>query len=190
MQRLMRAVCNDDGSALVEFAIVLPLLVVFLVGIYDFSGAFNEKQKIAHAAQEGAVFAGAQPMMDIYTADSNPASLQPVVAVVFNSLAAGNVLAQANQGSCKPASATVTNSALKWTYTISGCSTVSGQDLTIAIDRGVLINAGPPATLGTSVEVSYPYNWRFNSAIQLLFPGAGYSATTVLDDSALVHNQT
>ena len=40
------------GSALLEFAITLPLLVVFVVGIYDFSGAFNQKQKIAQAAQE------------------------------------------------------------------------------------------------------------------------------------------
>src|SRR5450755_3143018 len=46
------------GSALVEFAITLPLLVVFVVGIYDFSGAFNQKQKIAQAAQEGAIVAG------------------------------------------------------------------------------------------------------------------------------------
>ncbi len=40
-----------EGSALIEFAICLPLLVVFLVGIYDFSGAFNQKQKMEHAAQ-------------------------------------------------------------------------------------------------------------------------------------------
>ncbi len=53
------------GSALLEFAITLPLLVVFVVGIYDFSGAFNQKQKIEQAAQEGAIIAGAQPMSDI-----------------------------------------------------------------------------------------------------------------------------
>ena len=50
-----------QGSALVEFAITLPLLVVFIVGIFDFSGAFNQKQKIEQAAQEGAIIAGAQP---------------------------------------------------------------------------------------------------------------------------------
>ena len=32
-----------QGAALLEFAISLPLLVVFVVGIYDFSGAFNQK---------------------------------------------------------------------------------------------------------------------------------------------------
>ncbi len=72
--------------------------MVFVVGIYDFSGAFNQKQKIEQAAQEGAILAGAQPMSDIQTTNSNPDSLQPVVVAVFNSLAAGGVLPNANTG--------------------------------------------------------------------------------------------
>src|ERR1700688_528428 len=95
-----------EGAALLEFAIVLPLLVVFVVGIFDFSGAFNQKQKIEQAAQEGAIIAGAQPMSDIApnssTTASNPDSLQPVVTAIFNSLAGSGVLPNANQGSCKP----------------------------------------------------------------------------------------
>src|ERR1017187_5045474 len=75
---------SDQGSALLEFAIVLPLLVVFVVGIYDFSGAFNQKQKIEQAAQEGAIFAGGQPMSDIARGNANPDSLQPVVVAIFN----------------------------------------------------------------------------------------------------------
>ena len=63
---------DEQGSALLEFAITLPLLVVFVVGIYDFSGAFNQKQKIEQAAQEGAIIAGAQPMSDIQRAANGP----------------------------------------------------------------------------------------------------------------------
>src|SRR5260370_11682874 len=80
------------GAALLEFAITLPLLVVFVVGIFDFSGAFNQKQKIEQAAQEGAIIAGAQPMSDITSGNGNPDSLQPVVTTVFNSLASSGVL--------------------------------------------------------------------------------------------------
>src|ERR1700722_10007939 len=75
-----------EGSAILEFAITIPLLVVFVVGIYDFSGAFNQKQKIEQAAQEGAIVAGSQPMTDIDSGNMNPASLVPVVTAVFNSL--------------------------------------------------------------------------------------------------------
>src|ERR1700680_3007269 len=80
------------GSGLLGVAIVLPLLMVFIVGIFDFSGAFNQKQKIEQAAQEGAIIAGAQPMSDIDPSNTNPDSLQPVVTAVYNSLAASGVL--------------------------------------------------------------------------------------------------
>jgi hypothetical protein len=179
---------RDRGSALLEFAVVLPLLVVFLVGIYDFSGAFNQKQKIEQAAQEGAIVAGAQPMNDIYIdpqQNPNPDSLQPVVTAIFNSLAGSNVLHPEIEGNCKAPVAGTPVGGVKWTYEIKGCP----DTLTITIDRG-WVPAGPGvSSVGTRVTVSYPYHWRFNSAIQLLVPGAQYAATTPLSETATVHNQ-
>src|SRR6266568_4712777 len=98
---------DEAGSALLEFAISLPLLVVFVVGIFDFSGAFNQKQKMEQAAQEGAIVAAAQTMTDVQTGNASPDSLQPVAAAVFNSLAASRVLPLANQGACLAANNTV-----------------------------------------------------------------------------------
>jgi hypothetical protein len=186
MCRLSRAWKRSEGAALLEFAIVLPLLVVFIVGIYDFSGAFNQKQKIGHAAQEGAIVAGAQPMTDMDPSSSSPPdSLQPVLEVIFNSLTASNVLPPGNMGGCTVTPAHVVGD-LKWTYTISGCSPDS---LTIEINRGVVVDPGPPASIRTTVKVSYPYHWRFNSVIQLLVPGAAYAPVTDLRETATVHNQ-
>jgi Flp pilus assembly protein TadG len=176
---------DEQGAALVEFAIVLPLLVVFVVGIYDFSGAFNQKQKIAQAAQEGAILAGAQPTNDIQTSNGNPDSLQPVVTAIFNSLAGSKVLPNANTGTCKIPAPIPTRTNLKWTYKISPCP----DDLFITIDRGWVSTGGPPVAVGTIVTVSYPYHWRFNSVIQLLFPGASYAATTTLNESSTVQTQ-
>jgi hypothetical protein len=179
-----------EGSALLEFAITLPLLVVFIVGIYDFSGAFNQKQKIEHAAQMGAILAGAQPTSDIVSTTGDPKSLQPVVMTIFNSLAGSGVLPNAGL-SCTPPPPTPTRPVppappgLTWTYTISGCP----DDLIITINRGWVSASGPPAAIGTTVQVTYPYHWQFNSAIQLLLPQANYAATTQLSESATVHNQ-
>src|ERR1700674_4756989 len=101
-----------QGAALLEFAITLPLLVVFVVGIFDFSGAYNQTQKIEQAAQEGAIIAGAQPMSDIASSNTNPDSLQPVVTAVFNSLAASGVV---TKGTCAPpGTAAHSGSNLKW----------------------------------------------------------------------------
>jgi len=172
-----------QGAALLEFAITLPLLVVFVVGIFDFSGAYNQTQKIEQAAQEGAIIAGAQPMSDIASSNTNPDSLQPVVTAVFNSLAASGVV---TKGTCAPpGTAAHSGSNLKWKYTISPCP----DDLTITIDRGWVSASSSPAAVGSMVTVSYPYHWRFNSVIQLLFPGAAYAAITNLTESATVQNQ-
>jgi hypothetical protein len=177
-----------QGAALLEFAISLPLLVVFVVGIYDFSGAFNQKQKIEQAAQEGAIVAGAQPTSDI-ASPTAPDSLLPVVAAVFNSLAGSGVI----RGCALPAAPTLLPP-LTWKYKISGCP----DDLFITINRGCVCGSclpaaacasGPPFPVGTVVTVVYPYTFRFNSVIQLLFPGATYAHTTPLTESATVHNQ-
>ncbi|MGA7683376.1 MAG: TadE/TadG family type IV pilus assembly protein [Terriglobales bacterium] len=177
--------CAVEGSAILEFSITIPLLVVFVVGIYDFSGAFNQKQKIEQAAQEGAIVAGGQQTTDINS--SNPDSLLAVVTAVFNSLAASNVIPS---GACPPPWP-VANSGLTWTYTITGCNgSYPGDNLVITINRGwVVASSAGPWVVGTVVTVTYPYHWRFNSVIQLLIPGASYQATTYLTESATVHNQ-
>ena len=178
------------GSALLEFAIVLPLLVVFVVGIYDFSGGFNQKQKIEQAAQEGAIIAGAQPMSDIATTPgSDPDSLHPVVTAVLSSLVGSGVVPS---GTCTAPGTASGPVGLEWTYTISGCSTVYSTDtLVVKINRGWVPAVGGTAnTVGTRLTVIYPYHWRFNRVIQLLFPGSlSYGATTDITETAATHNQ-
>jgi Flp pilus assembly protein TadG len=176
---------EEQGSALLEFAITLPLLVVFVVGIYDFSGAFNQKQKIEQAAQEGAIIAGAQPTSDLIPLESGtagPDSMQTVVTAVFNSLVGSGVLPK---GTCIPPGTASGGPNLTWQYKISSCP----DDLTITVNRGWVSSTGPPFAVGTMVTVAYPYRWRFNSVIQLLVPGAKYAATTQVTESATVHNQ-
>jgi Flp pilus assembly protein TadG len=182
---------EERGSAILEFAISLPLLVVFVVGIYDFSSAFNQKQKIAQAAQEGAIIAGAQPTSDIAPGNGNPDSLLPVVTAVFNSLASSAVLPSGT--SCTPPGKVAhddKSSNLAWTYTISSCSgSHANDDLVITIDRGQVLVSKASTTVSTTVAVVYPYHWQFNTVIQLLIPGAKYAAITQLTESATVQNQ-
>jgi hypothetical protein len=181
---------DERGAALLEFAIALPLLVVFVVGIYDFSGAFNQKQKIEQAAQEGVIVAGAQPMSDIQSSNGNPESLQAVVMAVFNSLASSGVLPNAGLSCTGPLPPTPSPPVgLAWAYSISGCSSAhAGDPLVITINRG-WVSGTTPVAVGTMVTVTYPYHWQFNSVIQLLVPGASYAAQTTLTESATVHNQ-
>ena len=195
--RALALLRNEQGAALLEFAITLPLLVVFVVGIYDFSGAFNQKQKIEQAAQEGAIIAAAQPMSDIAPSStsvpSNPNSLQPVIAVIIKSLTDSAVLPTGNQGSCGAPFTAFGQVNLTWTYQVNGCST-NGDQLVITINRSWVCalpacTPASPVAVGTTITVTYPYHWQFNSVIQLLVPGASYAAKTPLTENATAHNQ-
>jgi hypothetical protein len=110
------------------------------------------------------------------------------VTVIFNSLAAGGVLPLANSSPCTPVgtASQLGGASLQWQYTIAGCP----DNLVITVNRGTSLGTTGTATfVGTQVTVAYPYHWHFNSAIQLLVPGATYSATTSLTETASVHNQ-
>src|SRR4051794_39794329 len=47
---------NEKGAIMVEFAIMLPLLVLLLAGIIDFGLLIREHQLLQNAAREGARF--------------------------------------------------------------------------------------------------------------------------------------
>ena len=57
---LRNLVFGSEGAQLLEFALVLPILLVFSVGIMDFGQAYNLKQKLNNASREGARFAAAE----------------------------------------------------------------------------------------------------------------------------------
>lgn len=44
---------SDSGAAAVEFALLLPLLLLIFMGIIDFGRAFNAQVTLNHAAREG-----------------------------------------------------------------------------------------------------------------------------------------
>jgi hypothetical protein len=44
---------GDDGAAAVEFAVILPLLLLIVGGIIDFGFMFNAQIAVTHAAREG-----------------------------------------------------------------------------------------------------------------------------------------
>ena len=59
---------DDQAAQLVEFAVSLPLLVLFVVGIFDFSNAFTLKQKLTNVARDAARAAAAEPSSDLQSA--------------------------------------------------------------------------------------------------------------------------
>ena len=60
----MRRGYDQSGASAVEFALILPLLVLFLFGIIQFGLAFSRAQGMEAAAREGARVASLGPRTD------------------------------------------------------------------------------------------------------------------------------
>lgn len=58
-RRIHRTFADQLGQSLVEFALVIPLLLVILLGVADLGRAFYYTSAIANAARAGAAYAAA-----------------------------------------------------------------------------------------------------------------------------------
>ena len=54
MKRLLRRLCGDEAAQLVEFALVLPMLLLVVLGIAEFGFIFQRYEVVTNAAREGA----------------------------------------------------------------------------------------------------------------------------------------
>lgn len=58
LRSLARSVLGDDwGNAVVEFAVLGPILVLVLFGVIDFGRAFVAKKQLSEAVSQGAAYA-------------------------------------------------------------------------------------------------------------------------------------
>ena len=165
----------EGGAQLVEFAVSLPLLVVFVVGIFDFSGAFTLKQKLTNIARDAARAAAADPANDL--SSSKPVSVSDAFQLIDNYLLANQLNDCGITQSTSP-------SGLTWTSAATGNGCPPGG-LTIIINRGYYFPAtgaglpsvsctpqvpggGQEALVGTCVSIQYAYPWKFGRAASLL----------------------
>jgi len=50
--RFERSIASDRGAAIVEMALVLPILILLLMGIFEFGRAYNAKITLTQATRE------------------------------------------------------------------------------------------------------------------------------------------
>jgi hypothetical protein len=79
---LRRVWASGSGSQLLEFALALPFLLVILIGMIDFGGAYNLKQNLTNAAREGARIAVSNPLTNATCSDPQPCSIEAAADAV------------------------------------------------------------------------------------------------------------
>lgn len=173
---------EDRASQIVEFALSVPLLVLFVIGIFDFSGALALKHKLANAAREGARVAAADPANDL--GNVLPVSVSDAYQVVDNYLLSEKINDCGLKGTT-PAEAP----SLTWTSpALTGCQNNTG--LVLTINRGCITTQGSGGTtvylVGTCVQIVYPYIWQFTSAAGLF---GGFTGPTNITTTATAFNE-
>ena len=168
---LKRGWKGESAAQIVEFAISLPLLVLFVVGIFDFSNALTLKQRLTNAAREAARVAAADPANDL--GSPIPASVGDAFQVVDEYLISEKI------NPCGLAGGAPAVTGLTWTYTANG-NGCPGNGITLAINRGCTTNTGTLYLIGTCITITYAYKWEFNSvATSLGWTASGPSTLTV-----------
>jgi hypothetical protein len=179
---------DERASQIVEFALSLPLLVLFVVGIFDFSGAISLKQKLTNAAREAARVAAADPANDLGNGSGPP----PPVSVIDAFYVVDNYLISEKLNDCglsavEPAHTT----GLTWVSTATGCPGGPSGTLRLTINRGCVtqqaINGNTVNLVGTCVTLLYPYKWQYTSVAGVL--GMTFIGPTGITTSATAFNE-
>jgi Flp pilus assembly protein TadG len=126
---LPRAVTSTEGVALVEFALVVPVLLLLLAGILDTGRAVNAYVTISNASREGARYA----------------SLNPTAAP--SAIKSSAVLPHAQQLDSGSINVSVTYTSANVTSSACPVATTTAPP-----------TSSPPATIPVRVDVTYPWS--------------------------------
>jgi len=72
---------NQKGAAAVEFAIVLPILIMLVFGIVEFGIAYNNWISLTHAARHGARIAAVEDYESIEDFENKVRESSPTVTI-------------------------------------------------------------------------------------------------------------
>ncbi|HEV2388212.1 MAG TPA: TadE family protein [Candidatus Acidoferrales bacterium] len=173
-ERSGRTAGRQDGSQLVEFALALPILLLLVVGIWDFGSAYVMKDKLTNAAREGARITVSNSLADPLGANCGA----PCSIVAAATAVAAYMTNASLDASCIHPAAPTGNTGKDWVW-----SCANGTRL--EIDKGftglVLNGVTLPAT---RVSLTYRVVWKLAGFL----PGADFptTVTTVVTMQNLV----
>ena len=170
------------GSQVLEFALVLPLIVTLMVGVFDFGAAWTLRDKLTNAVREGTRLAVRQSTLDL--GQSQPPSIIAVHDVITA------YLSNAGITQCPIDVGPTQGKGLSWNY---ASSVPSCSNLLLTIDRGYVGN--PPLVVNgstvimTRASLQYPYSFLvFNKTIHLVAPSSSYSQAFLINAQSIMQN--
>jgi Flp pilus assembly protein TadG len=174
---------ETEAAELLEFALALPLILVMVAGLLDFSRAYNIKQKLSNAVREGARFEAAAPGSE--ASSSSPASLPTLRDEVVTYLSNANVDTSFIGTTLKydPSAGVCTGT---WYTTVGTSATQYGLE----VEKCVQVVDGGTTIPSTRVTLYYPYDWTFgfDHIIKLLIPSSKFTGPIRIETDATISN--
>jgi Flp pilus assembly protein TadG len=151
-QRFLNRLCADNGQALVEYALCLPLILLLIVNVINFGGFFFAWITVSNAARAGADYA----ILGASSVGSPPrATAAQVTALIAQDISTLPNNASLVVNICKNSNGTIT--------------VLSGTCTSIPADPE------PASYVETIIDVTYTYVPFIGSGFR--FPGLGIYAT-------------
>lgn len=175
---------SSAGSQLLELALVVPILLLIVIGVWDFGNAFAMKQKLTNAARGAARVMVSTPFMN----PPNPTGCTTAVpcSVVSAATSVQNYLTNAGLDGSWITPSTPTNSpsvgSCEWTWISSPSNSTASDYYKLDIVGNVWIetdgtvvpfsasSATAGSVLGTQVTLEYPVNWNWAA----VFPSGSF----------------
>lgn len=195
--RRSRRVDRQRGQGLVEFAMLVPVFMLLLLGMLEFGFIFEHTMTISYATREGArtgsVLADGNTAVPCADVDKN------IVAAVQRILQApGSLVASADVNDIKIYNADATGTQIGtqanvWTYAAGGGPSVEGQNLDFKLassgwDACTRVSSWNGAVAPESIGVSISYDYHFVTplAAAVGFFGPSGSSTLAISDKTVM----
>jgi hypothetical protein len=143
---------REDGQATVEFAIVIPLLLLVVVGIFEFGKAFNYWIDLNHLSNEGARWAAVDKVPPHDGIAGNPAPQRiDIKQYILSQLDTGDLKSKVEQLDGAPAGTVDPNLCNIRVDTPNGANAQIGDPLSVSISAPgyAIASLGEAIQLGT-----------------------------------------
>jgi Flp pilus assembly protein TadG len=173
---------ETEGAELLEFALALPMILVMVAGLLDFSRAYNIKQKLAQSVREGARYMSNETGdLNSSTPSTVPTLRDEVVTYLTNAGGINTSFIGTTLTYTGPPSCTGT-----WYTTLGGVS------YGLKVERCVKVpdTANSTTVLSTRVTLYYPYDWTFgfDHIMKLMLPSSNFTSPIRIQADATMSN--
>lgn len=165
---------TERGQGLVEFAMLVPVFMLLLLGLLEFGFLFDHTMTISYATREGArsgaAFAQGNASVPCNTIDQNIIAAVERVLDAPGSLVDANNVATVTIYQATSTGTPVANRSNVWTNNGSGSFSPPGSVQWNACSR---INGASPDSLGVSIVYNYRFVTPLSAALGFFGPPGG-----------------